>query len=76
MVNQGKNAGNPVGLPSILTQGERESACIKHGSDSLYHPKLRVHPIKIIIFVSFQRQNGEVYGKKKRCKFYKFYQRF
>ena len=39
MLNQGKNAGNPVGLPSILTQGERESACIKHGSDSLYHPK-------------------------------------
>ena len=33
MVAQGKNAGNPVGLPSILTQRKRKSASQNRGSD-------------------------------------------
>ncbi|MDD6915689.1 MAG: hypothetical protein PUJ07_05400 [Eubacteriales bacterium] len=33
MVTQGKNAGNPVGLPSILTQRKRKSASQNRGSD-------------------------------------------
>ena len=33
LVAQGKNAGNPVGLPSILTQRKRKSASQNRGSD-------------------------------------------
>ena len=39
LVSQGKNAGNPDGFPSILTQDERKSVCIKHSSDNSRHPK-------------------------------------
>jgi hypothetical protein len=38
LVSQGKNAANPFGLASILTQDERKSACRKHGSDNSFHP--------------------------------------
>ncbi|MBR0536286.1 MAG: hypothetical protein IIX14_07920, partial [Clostridia bacterium] len=40
LVSQGKNAVNPFGLASILTQDERKSACRKHGSDNSFHPNL------------------------------------
>ena len=41
LVTQGKNAGNPVGLPSILTQRKRKSASQNRGSDYSLSAKTR-----------------------------------
>jgi len=38
MLMQGKNAGNPDGLPSILTQQKRKLTIENRGSDNFCHP--------------------------------------
>ena len=39
MVVQGKNAGNPDGLPSILTRQKQKLTFENRGLDSFCHPK-------------------------------------
>ena len=39
MLMQGKNAGNPDGLPSILTWQKRKLTIENRGSDNFCHPK-------------------------------------
>ena len=39
MVVQGKNAGNPDGLPSILTWQNQKLTFENRGSDNFCHPK-------------------------------------
>ena len=39
MVVQGKNAGNPDGLPSILTWQKQKLTFENRGSDNFCHPK-------------------------------------
>ena len=52
MVAQGKNAGNPVGLPSILTQRKRKSASQNRGSDySLSAMHISAGAVKIFVFI-------------------------
>ena len=40
MFSQGKNAANPFGLASILTQAGRKTICKKHDLDNSFHPYL------------------------------------
>ena len=40
MVVQGKNAGNPDGLPSILTWQKQKLTFENRGSDNFCHPKI------------------------------------
>ena len=39
MLMQGKNAGNPDGLPSILTEQKLKLTIENRGSDNFCHPK-------------------------------------
>ena len=41
MTMQGKNAGNPDGLPSILTRQRPKLTFENRGSDSFCYPKLK-----------------------------------
>ena len=41
MLMQGKNAGNPDGLPSILTWQKRKLTIENRGSDNFCHPRGR-----------------------------------
>ena len=41
MLMQGKNTGNPDGLPSILTWQKRKLAIENRGSDNFCHPNER-----------------------------------
>jgi len=40
MLMQGKNAGNPDGLPSILTWQKRKLTIENRGSDNFCHPSV------------------------------------
>ena len=50
MLMQGKNTGNPDGLPSILTWQKRKLTIENRGSDNFCHPKLE--------FLVFLQKNG------------------
>ncbi|MBR0536044.1 MAG: hypothetical protein IIX14_06680, partial [Clostridia bacterium] len=58
LVSQGKNAVNPFGLASILTQDERKSACRKHGSDNSFHPNIKIHTDFIIIKIPSKQKDN------------------
>ena len=42
MVVQGKNTGNPDGLPSILTWQKQKLTFENRGSDNFCHPKISI----------------------------------
>ena len=54
MLMQGKNAGNPDGLPSILTWQKRKLTIENRGSDNFCHPKRKW--VKIYVLYEYKKQ--------------------
>ena len=51
MLMQGKNGGNPDGLPSILTWQKRKLTIENRGSDNFCHPKALLLAELFVIFI-------------------------